>query len=359
MGQRLRLYDVRLSGLPESVGLCSSDRAGVAQITNAAQQRLLYCREAGEESWFGTWSEIAFTVSRSTPYVTFDRDIARLELVDICGKPVDTNNQFVEYLRFGNGRMPKIFRQGHCGCFSPSVYTRNNVPTMVDLSTPPQWIRAYYTDSSDIGKRVLMQGKDNNDNVVYSQDGLSRVTGQFEALATPFVQWPMQFNSISGIQKDVTNYPVQIFQVDPTTGDQVLLATMQPTETTAWYRRYYFDSLPYNCCTFTGPNPCSPIVPVESVHVTAIVKLEFVPLVADTDYCLIGNLEALKQEAMAVRYSSMDSPQSKQLEAIKHKAAVGYLNGELTHFLGKDSPAINLAVFGSARLEKNAIGSML
>jgi hypothetical protein len=356
---RLRLYDCRVSSLPTSVGLCQADIKGVAEIVNSAQRRLLYCKEAGEESWWGTWAEVQFTVSRQTPFVTFDNSIARLEYVDICNRPVTTNNQFVEFLRFGNGRLPKLFQQGHCGCFSPQVYTRNNVPTFVDLSSPPQLIRAYATDPTDLDKRVLMQGTDNNGNTIYSQDLFQRATGQFESLTNPFIQWPMMFNTITGIQKDITNGPVQIFQVDPNTGTQVLLVTMQPSETTAWYRRYFFHSLPFNCCTFTGPNPCSPIQPVESVQVNAIVKLEFIPVQFDTDYCLIQNLEALKQEAMAVRYSAMDSTQSKQLEAIKHKEAVRYLNGELGHYLGIDQPAIQVSVFGSARLERQMIGTQM
>jgi len=357
--QRLRLYDCRVSSLPTSVGLCQSDKAGVAEVVNSAQRRLLYCKEAGEESWWGTWAEVQFTVSRTNPYVTLDNTIARIEYADICTRPVEVNNQFVEFLRFGNGRLPKLFRQGHCGCFRPALYSRNNSPTFTDLSSPPQYLRAYATDSSDYGKRVMISGTDSNDNKIYTQDFFERAQGQFQVLETPFTQWPMTFNSITGIQKDVTNFPVQIFQADPTTGEQVLLVTMQPNETTAWYRRYYFNNLPFNCCTFTGPNPCSPVTPAESVQINAIVKLEFQPVVADTDYCLIQNLEALKEEAMAVRYSTMDSAESKQLAAIKHKEAVRYLNGELAHYLGIDSPAINVAVFGSARLEKQGIGTMI
>src|SRR5215510_10300942 len=120
--QRLRGIDVRLSDFPQTIGLCASDTALVYQALNATQQRLLYCKEAGEESWWGTWAEIAFTMSRDRPFITLERDIARLELVDICDRPVTVNNQFREYLRFGNGRFPKLFRQGNCNCFIPEVY---------------------------------------------------------------------------------------------------------------------------------------------------------------------------------------------------------------------------------------------
>lgn len=358
MPARTRLYDIRLSDLPASVGLCAADKVGIANYVNSAQRRLLFCKEAGAESWLGTWAEIRFTVSRAAPFVTFDNTIARLELVDICDYPVTVNNQFVEYLRFGNGRMPKLFRQGHCNCFVPQVYSRNNAPTFTDI-TPGNFVRAYATDATDYGKRVLMQGKDNNGNIIYTQDGLSRVQGQWENLTTPFIQWPMQFNEINGIQKDITNAPVNIYGVDPTTGNQTLLVTMQPNETVAGYRRYFFSNLPFNCCTSTGPNPCISTPQTDQVVVTAIAKLEFVPVTVDTDYCLIGNLEALKCEAQAYRYSTMDSPQSKQLEQVKHRQAVGFLNGELNHALGLDDPAVNLSVFGSARLERHRIGSLL
>ncbi len=359
MPTRLRFYDVRTSDYAEAVGLCSSDMIGVANSLNSAQRRLLYCKEAGEESWIGTWAEIAFTVSRANPYVTFGRDIARLEAVDICNTPVSVNNQFFEYLRFGNGRLPKEFRACHCSCWTPQVYTRNNSPTFVDLFDPPQLLRVRSTSTSDVGKRVLMQGLDANDTTIYTQDGFQRVEGIFGAIADPYFQWPLTLNRITGIQKDVTQGQVTISQVDPNTGVETVLVTMQPTETTAWYRRYYFDSLPWNCCSFSAPNPCSPNQPTSSVQVTAIAKLEFIPVVADTDYCLIGNLEALKEEGMSYRYSKMDSLQSKQLEEITHKKAIRLLNGEIAHYLGIKDPAINLAVFGTARLEKRAIGCIL
>lgn len=358
--QRLRGIDVRLSDFPTSIGLCQSDSVAVFNALNAVQQRLLYCKEAGEESWYGTWAEIAFTLSRDNPFVTLERDVARLEYVDICDRPVTVNNQFREYLRFGNGRFPKRFRQGNCHCFTPEVYSRNNVPTWVDIPAIPTFIQAFASNSADLNSaRVLIQGTDNNGNVIISQDGLDQVTGIFETLQSPFVQWPTQFNSISGIQKDVTVGPVSIFAVSPVDGTSTLLVTMQPQETTAWYRRYYFNSLPCNCCSVTCPNPCSPNIPACSVAVTAIAKLEFIPVTTDTDYCLIQNLQALVEEGMSWRYSKMDSVQSKQLEAVKHKNAVRLLNGEITHYLGMEDPAIRLDVFGSAHLERQQIGVQL
>jgi hypothetical protein len=355
MAQRLRLYDVRVSRFPRVVGLCQGDTMRIAQYVNSIQSRLVLCKEAGEEGWIGGWAEVQFSVSQATPYMTFGPDISRLELVDICDRPVDVNNQFVEYQRFGNGRLPKQFTNCGQGCrWASSVYSRNNAPTFTDLSTPPQLLTVFMSDPTDANKRILLQGTDQNSNTIVSQDGNSRAQGIFLTLATPFVTTPLTFNTITGIQKDITNGTVQVFQTDPNSGAQVLLVTMQPWETTAWYRRYYFDRLPWSCC-----NPNGSPTTTSSVTVTAIAKLELLPVTFDTDYLMIQNLEAVIEEGQALRYSEMDSMDSKQLEAIKHRDAVRLLNGQISHVLGQKDPAINIALFGSARLERNRIGSLL
>lgn len=313
-------------------------------------------KEAGDEGWYGTWAEIVFNISRTNPYITLPREIARLEAVNVCNHPVAVQNQFYEYLQFGNGRLPKQFR--HCRNFLTQGYTRNNAVTFTDLTNGPQIIAIYATDPADIdGKhRVLVQGLDNNNNVVYTQDGLTQVQGVFVTLSSPFATAPMQFNQLTGIQKDVTNGPIQIFQVDPATGAQVLLLTMQPGEQTAWYRRYYLDSLPCGCCPPPGIVPAGQC---QQVQVAAIAKLELIPVVVDTDYLLIGNLEAITEECQSIRYSEVDTATAKQMAQEKHMQAIRLLNGELAHYLGIDTPAVSVAPFGDARLERQRIGTMI
>lgn len=353
MPKRLRLYDVRLSRMPGAVGLCQADVIGLSRYCNSAQQRLLYCREAGDEGWWGTFAEIVFNVSKDKPYITLPRTVARLEFVDVCNQPVAVQNQFYEYLQFGNGRLPKQFRSRLGSCDAMTL-SRNNTATFVDLTNGPQIVRLYPTDATDIGKRVLVQGLDANNNPIYSQDGFNQVLGVFLTLAFPFVDAPMTFNHITGIQKDITNGNVRVMQADPTSGDEILLSTLEPGEQTAWYRRYYLDSLPCGCC----PVPVS-VSPCPQVQVTAIAKLEPLPVRVDTDYLLIQNLEALIEEAQAVRYSEMDTGEAKQMSHDRHQQAVRFLNGELTHYLGKDTPAVNFAPFGAARLERQKIGTLI
>lgn len=352
MSKRLRLYDMRLSRLPGAVGVCQSDIIGIARYCNSAQQRLLYCRESGDEGWYGTFAEIVFNVSREKPYITLPRQIARLEAINVCDRPVAVQNQFYEYLQFGNGRMPKQFRS--CDAGTIQCLSRNNSPTFVDLSSAPQVLRLYVTDAADIGRRVLLQGRDSNGNTIRSPDGLNEVEGVFITLDQPFSDAPMQFNSITGIQKDITVGNVRLVQASPSTGDEVLLTTLEPGEETSWNRRYYLSKLPCGCCL--SPSQTQPC---PTVQVTAIAKLEPLPVRVDTDYLLIQNIESIIEEAQAVRYSEMDVGEAKAMSHERHIQAVRFLNGELTHYYGKDRPAINFAPFGTARLEYRGIGTMI
>jgi len=350
--QRLRLYDCRISRLPGIIGACTADTATIASYVNAAQRRLIYCKESGDEGWYGTWAEITFSISRDRPYLTTSREIARLETVVVCDDPVTVNNQFYEYLQFGNGRLPKQFQQNNPNCLT-EVLSRNNVPTFVDLSNGPQYLRAYPTNEADTKARIFYQGTDQNQRTIYNMDGADRVQGVFYPLAYPFNTTTEQFTGISGIQKDQTVGAVEVFQVDPVTGAEVLLVTLQPSELTASYRRYYFNNLPLSCC------PQGNLTTAENLQMRAICKLEPVPVLTDTDYLLIQNLEAIIEECSSVRYSEMDTTTAKQMSINAHRSAVGYLNGELAHYYGITNPAISVKPYGSADLRRQAIGTMI
>ena len=348
MAQRLRLYDFRISRGPTLSGLCQTNIQQVAAAVNTAQRRLLYASEAGDEGWYGTWAEVAFNMTSALPYITMPREIARLQSLNICQEPIPVQNQFYEYLSFGNGRLPKTVKP----CLSSlGVYSRNNAVLWHDIvSTAPQMVRVYYTNSGDVGKRVLLQGLDATSAVIYTSDGTARINGVYLVIASPYVTSDYPLSSVTGIQKDITLGDVQIFLVDPTSGVETLALVMQPGETTAWYRRYYFDELPDGCCSSSSST---------TVQITGIAKLDFIPAAVDQDYLLIQNLEALIEETQSVRYSEIDNTSSKGMAQEKHKQAIRLLNGELAHYLGVQQPAIGFSPFGSAKLEDKRIGQML
>ncbi len=346
--QLKRLRDARLSRIPEAIGLCAADNNKLPAMINEAQERLVYA--GGDTGWWGSWAKMVFNVNSLTnPYITLPRTVARIINMDYCRFPVRIQNEFYEFLEAGIGLQSGTNPTCNWPCASPETYDRGLFPTFTDF-TPGKIIRLYLTDALDVGRRVLVQGTDANDQIVYSLDGVVQVQGLFLNLTSPFVDMPFTLNTLTGLQKDVTIGPVQIWEVDATTGEQTLISTMDPTEEVSGYRRYFLHGLPRNCCeTNTGTT---------TVQVTAMAKLAFIPVVADTDYLLIQNLQALKEECQAVRFGEMDDSASAQQAQIRHMKAIRLLNGELVHHLGKEQPAVNFAPFGNAHLRRQMIGSL-
>lgn len=347
---RNRLIDFRLSRGPQSIGLCASDVDGCAQQVNAATQRLLLARESGDTGWWGTWARMAFNVDKDDPFITLPREVARLINMDICKEPVFIQNEFYEFLQYGVGLQGTTVPPGcQNRCIPFETYDRGTFPTFSDIAGG-SLLRIYSTDDRDIGRRVLVQGLDTNDNPIISLDGVDDVLGTYLVLSSPasFVDSP-PLNKITGIQKDLTAGPVRFYEVD-TQGDQTLILTMEPSEQVAGYRRYFLSGLPRNCCNPTGDSTI--------VQVTAMAKLEFVPVRVDSDYLLIGNIEALIAECESIRYSTMDDMRAKQMSQERHVQAIRLLQGELVHQLGKERPAINFAPFGNATLNRQMIGKL-
>lgn len=313
-------------------------------MVNEAQQRLVFA--GGEVGWWGSWAKMAFTVdSVANPYITLPREVARIINLDICKQPVRIQNEFYEFLEAGIGLQPK----GGCSlCNGMETFDRGEFPTFLDLAPPNKRLRYYITDAADVNKRVLTQGTDQNGSVLRSVDASIPVQGVFSTLKSPFVDTAMDIGSISGIQKDVTTGSVLIYEVDTITAAQRLILTMEPSELVSGYRRYYLGGLPQNCCQ-DGTN---------NVQVTAMAKLEFIPVMADTDYCIIQNIAALKEECLAVRAGEMDDSASVVQSQARHLKALKLLNGELNHHLGKDRVAVGFKPFGSAHLGNQKIGAL-
>lgn len=345
------------SRLPSAIGKCANDVPGVAAYVNQAQQQLIIAM--GETGAFGGWQKVVFSVNRCSPYITLPRELARIINMDVCRFPIRIQNEFYEMLEAGVGLQDFCKCPDWCGALEG--YERGTFPTMVDITPSNQLLRVYMTDPRDLGKRVLVgPALDQNGNPIYSQDGLNSVNGFYLPLANPFTTSAFQVSSIGGVQKDATFGDVLLYQVDATTGAQVLLSRYAPDEITPSYRRYFIHRLPCGCGTVQVPsNPCVAGVTPPNVAVTAMAKLEFIPANRTTDFLIIGNIPALIEECKSIRYSDMDAPNAPGLAAKSHLNAVNLLNKELGHYLGKLQPAVNFAPFGTATLERQRIGAMM
>lgn len=341
------------SRLPQVIGKCSTDVAGVCAYINSASQRLLYCREIGDTSWWGSWREILIELSREEPNITLPFEIARVINLDICSFPIAVQNEFFSYLRYGAGRFPKTnCVSNRAGCAPLTAFDRGTVPTFKDIITTNKKLRFYLTNSGDAGKRILVQYKDSNDVPVRTLDGTVAVLGEFLVLVAPFVDstyevWPVR--GITGIQKDQTLGRVLVYSVDTVTAEEVLISYLEPNETSANLRRYFVSGLPRNCCNL--PESTS-----TTVQVSALVKVEYTPVSTTTDYLLIPNIEALTHECQSIRFSEMDAPGASQKEQEHHINAIRLLQGQIVANEGTQQPAIIFSPFGNSRLVRQGIG---
>lgn len=331
----------------ESMGICQSDPQ-VANYCNDAQERLLMDPLTPDEGWYGGWvtMNLTATVTNGATYVVTPREIARLIVMDVCQKPIHIRNGFYEYLNYGSGLQPKRCQLTGCGS-TFQAFERDSVYTFSSL-IGHKTIRIYASDARDSGKRVLLQGKDANGQTVLTTNPGSALSapGEYIVLAFPFVDSANVYSTIDGIQKDETYGPLLFNQVDTGTLAETPLSSMEPTEGTAFYRRYLINGIP-------SDNACC--LGATTIQIQAQGRLDFVPVANETDYLTIPNIPALVQECRAIRFEKMDSPSAVQQAAIYHAKAISLLNGQLDAMHGKVNTAIKVPLFGSNRLIRQPV----
>lgn len=326
------------------LGLCAGDIAGAAGYANLCQERLVMDALAPDEGWFGGSAVMQFSLQilLGAAYIITPREVARPVAFDVCNRPIPLRNGLWEYLEFGTGLHPRgcgANCQGECGS-SIQAFERDTVPALTPVPQTPYLYRVYFTNPADLNRRVVIQGTDQNGMTIYGVDPttLTSTLGETIYMAAPF---STSVNKIipTAFLKDVTLGPVQFFWVDGS-GNQTLLTTMQPGETTAQYRRYLLDGLPQHCCG----------TPSGTVQVSAFTKLDFIPVQNDQDPLTIQSIPALIEEAQSLRYSRMDAKTAPALEKKHHEKALSILTGQMDHYYGKISPAVRISRFGSDRL---------
>lgn len=345
--QRATLSRFRAQWPAEAMGICQSDPQ-VANYCNDAQDRLLMDPLCPDEGWYGGWitMNLTATVTNGVAYVVTPREIARLIVMGVCEHPIHIRNGFYEYLNYGSGLQPKTCRASGCGS-TFQAFERDSVFTFTALSGT-KIIRIYATDARDSGKRVLVQGKDANGQVVLTTNPGSALTapGEYVVIQFPFVDTANTYSTIDGLQKDETYGQIQFTQVDPVTLVESALSTMEPTEGTALYRRYLINGIPNTnlCCQGSG-----------TVQIRAEGRLDFMPVANETDYLTIPNIPALIEECRSIRASRIDTPAAAQQAVIFHARAIALLNGQLDLYHGKVNTAIKVPIFGSNKLVRQPV----
>lgn len=166
---------------------------------------------------------------------------------------------------------------------------------------------------------MLFRGLDENEEPIYTGTGTAAYEGVKlvigSALTTTTTQ---QFSSIpSIIQKPVTYGPVRLYAVSVADATETLIGMYDPGDTAPSFRRYRLS------CTS------------DSTTVHAMCKRRHVPVVADADEIIPGNINALELGLQGRRYDLANDPET---AARYWGDAFALLNAELGEFHGGATP---------------------
>lgn len=306
------------SPIPGNLGYCPTDKH-LLQLLNKARQRML-----NHGKWFGTVCRASFKADNGC--VAFPEAVADFERIAIHGRPIPIHNGWYDFVE-NLGRVPMCGRchnhggHGRCGRCSCLSSTDMGTSPLFTQFQGDKFIKLYPSHPSDVGKRVLIQGYDQNHIPIRNQDGLGNwYSGEYLTLALPFVVSVAQYSSVTAVQKDVTNERVLAYELDPVTTLEQPIAIWGPTNVSPSFRRLSIPWIRRGSCS--NGQPCH-------TTVDAIVKLDYAPVADPTDWLVIDNLVALEHACRGEQYFEQDRPQEAATEIA---VALAELNHELrTH----------------------------
>ena len=335
---RKTLADAKNSTIPGALGIaaCSAD---FLTLLNEAQSRL-----ADMGKWWGTYKRMRICGTQNC--IIWPREVKTVEGLNVCSYSVPIQNMWYEFQE--DVYSPKVGCEGEVVCGETMLLDRGNVPQS-RLFSANSYIKLVPASSTDDNKRILLQGTDPNGNPIRSQDGADWVWGEYVVLASPFAQSVNAFapQALTGAQKPVTDDVIRVYAVNVLTAVETLIATWEPSETNPCYRRTYLTSLPQQCdtsdctsgCADNGDGCETALTDCTNITLEAIVRLQFIPALTDTDWLFISNLQALKHMMKAIQKEDKNLYQEAEREV---QLALRALRNELEAYSPDDRTVINL-----------------
>jgi hypothetical protein len=160
--------------------------------------------------------------------------------------------------------------------FDGNLPVFNPIPCGIPMS-----VRFYVDSQTDVGKNIVIYGRDNNNQALWGQRSDGTIQNGLQlTLQMPYVQSPVPLTAIDRVYKDVTDARVRGYRVD-SNGFLYDMALYEPSEQSPDYIR---SRVGHNAGT-----------------ITALVKLAFVPVQFPDDLVLIENIEALSDMVFSIR----------------------------------------------------------
>lgn len=285
----------------------ASSIAGEIRLAPCSPEFLVLMNEVQEQlaqagRWWGTTRRLRICVTSGC--ITWPQEVLTPHQFSFCGLAVPLRNEWFEFME--DVPMP---RPGET-CADTRLIDRGFTVQFRDAPSVGK-IRLYCGSATDAGKRVLLQGSDQNGIPIRSQDGATWVDGEMVVLAQPFATSVNSFvpPGLGGVRfESETNDRVMAYSVDPSSLVETQVAIWSPGELLPQFRRSYLFNTPTSSdtqCTDVGDG-CRAALSCSNVVAEAICSLQFRPVRVDSDLMFIGNFAALLHGAKARRRSQAE-----------------------------------------------------
>jgi hypothetical protein len=285
MPQRLRFQNILDNALVQS-SLNTCDETKLRSWANAFELQAI-----SRGRWWGTTQLVQFCLGDSGCLV-LPRQVAVIEAANLGAQHVQMRNAWYEFIKPHAACENLCCNDDNCncGCGPANMSDMGTVASFNTTTGSNKKLRVYPSQIADIGKKIIFQGNDSNGIWVRTEiDGVIQ-DGEEVTLALPFVDTDTTWGPGApvAVVKEITQYRVLVYAVDPD-DNETQLAIYEPTETEPAYRRVKLA--PYRNCS-SGCN---------SNSLWAIVSLDHVPIVNNSDWMLMSNIEAYRLGMMSVK----------------------------------------------------------
>lgn len=333
----LPLSQAKASSLADIAGACVNSAQFLTLLNDGT--RMLMNRG----NWFGTVQKLRGCVYNNC--ITWGPRVGTVLAFNACNRHIPVMNNWAEFIPMDSADYCLASR---CR-YTNAVVNDGTTPVFNQIECAEgRFIRVYPTLPSDVGKTVTLFGIDTNGQTVRSE----RDDGTFQdgvevTIAIPFGVTTIQFRRVTRVLKEVTDGPIRLYQFDSTNNVMQDMAYYEAWETAPNYRHTHLNANRRGICYGCNDG---------LQQITALVKLEFVPVVNDDDVVLIENLEALKLAMQAVKMGDAYSMEQREAAIL---LAVRALNLELNNRFPLNQTPVSINPFGSARPSRAGIGQIV
>lgn len=279
----LSLGQAKDSSILNIVGV-SPNNKNFIRLINEATRRLM---ERGD--FEGLLQPIYVCVNNGC--IVWPRYVGQVRQLNYCRGHIEVKNVWWDFLPFERGCSWNSnswwgWMEGGWKYGRSSMVNQSRSPVFQDIQGDGRTIRAYNDSPQDNNKSVWIFGEDNNGQRLMTTGAGPWKDGIQLSLKAPFVSTPINIRRIDRVIKDMTTGPVRLYAFNSSANVLEDVAYYEPSETNPDYLRSRLSLPSLSTCTQA---------------VIALVKLQFVPVFADTDPVLIGNITALKHMIQCIR----------------------------------------------------------